>query len=222
MTARFATLAVTCIFAGPAFADVDCAPPKLVRIESSNASPGIKPEDFAAKPKVMYRIGSRHARIEEQPDPAANVQLLFVTDAPRSWMIELNSKTGQLVFDPDPTPDVHVPLFAEDGLPPEILAIEFGCEAAFIASETTQHERKQTSKGVAIAHHLRVGEWKLTIGTRDGDERPMFAMLSRNDKAIGAIRYLSYREIDAVPEGLFAPPPGIAIEKAPADKPPSY
>jgi len=215
--------AVLCMVGGPALAEVDCAPAKLVRIESVNASPGIKPDDFAAKPKVIYRIGSRQARIEEQEDPATHVHLLFVTDAPRTWVVDLNSRTGQVAFDPDPTPDVHLPLFAEESLPKEILAIEFGCEAAFIADEKTLHERKETkSGGVALAHFMRVGEWKLTIATREGSDRLVFAMLSRNDKAIGAIRYLSYRVLDAVPDGLFAPPPGMTIEKAPAEKAPSY
>jgi hypothetical protein len=60
--------------------------------------------------------------------------------------------------------------------------------------------------------------WVLTIFTREGSDVPMGAILSENDKAVGAIRYLSYQTLETVPEGLFAPPPGIAIKAAPPPK----
>jgi hypothetical protein len=66
--------------------------------------------------------------------------------------------------------------------------------------------------GVAMKHWIRSGNWKLTIFTREGSDVPMGAILSENDKAIGAIRYVSYQTLDSVPDGLFAPPSGIAVE----------
>src|SRR6185295_14405397 len=66
---RIAALALCAATVAPAMAGL-CAPEKLVRIETTNMSPGIRKDSFAAMPKVLYRLGSRKARLEEQQDPA--------------------------------------------------------------------------------------------------------------------------------------------------------
>jgi hypothetical protein len=68
--------------------------------------------------------------------------------------------------------------------------------------------------GVAMKHWIRSGSWKFTILTREGSDRPIGAVLSENDRGVGAIRYVSYQTLETVPEGLFAPPAGIAFKEA--------
>lgn len=196
---------------GPAFS-ADCAPEKLVRMVTRNVSPGIPAGSFATKPKIMYRLGNGLTRLEEQLDPDENVQLLIITDAPRAWHIDLVAKEGVTAVDPDDPPKVGMPVFSELDLPKEILAVEYGCELQFMKDAATTHERLETKSGVGMKHSIRSGKWKLTLATRESSETPMAAMLSENDKVVGAILYLSYQLLESAPEGLFAPPPGIAIK----------
>src|SRR4051794_6107810 len=95
---------------GPAHAD--CAPEKMVRIATRNVSPGIAPGDFAAVPKVLYRLGNGRVRLEEQPDPKMHVQLLYVIDAPDSWSIDLEKKVGEHAVDTAASKTLHAPVFA--------------------------------------------------------------------------------------------------------------
>ena len=201
----------------PAMAGL-CAPEKLVRIETTNMSPGIRKDSFAAMPKVLYRLGSRKARLEEQLDPAENIHMLFVMNAPRSWIVDLVSKKAQLVFDPDPTPDIHVPIFNDNKVPAEIVDVEFGCEAAFIAHPATGHEASKAGNGGATKHFIRSGPWKLTLVTLEGSSTPRMALLLKDEKVVNAIRYGAYQELADVPEGLFGPPAGIEIKEPPAPK----
>jgi hypothetical protein len=195
----------------PAFA-ADCAPEKLMRIVTQNLSPGIPADSFGAKPKVMYRLGNGRLREEEQYDAEENVQLLSIVDAPRAWQIDLVAKTGETMVDDEVPPRLSAPVFSEVELPKEILAVEYGCEGQFMQDADTTHERLETKNGVAMKHSIRSGKWKLTLVTRENSEKPMAAMLSENDKVIGNIRYLSYQVLESVPDGLFTPPPGIAIK----------
>ena len=76
---------------GTAFAD--CAPDKLVRMVTQNASPGIPADSFARQPRVTWRLGNGRVRLEERHDPGDNVQVLSLIDAPRAWQIDLVSKS---------------------------------------------------------------------------------------------------------------------------------
>jgi len=197
---------------GPAFAE--CAPDKLIRMETQNVSPGIPADSFARQPKVQYRLGNGRSRTEEQPDPGDGVQLLFITDTPRVWQIDLVKKTGEMMVDDDVPSKLTMSVFAEDSLPPEILAVEYGCERQFMQDPRTTHERRETSNGVAIKHSIFAGAWKFTLVTREGSDVPMLALLSQNDKVVASVRYLSYRTVETVPAGLFEPPPGMTIHAA--------
>jgi hypothetical protein len=195
--------------AGPVFAD--CAPEKMVRVETRNVTPGLEAGDFAALPKVLYRLGNGHLRLEEQPDPRMGVQLLFLIDAPDSWSIDLEKKVGEHVVDTAESKTVHAPVFADEGLPKEVAAIEFGCEDAFVKDPATIHARQETSNGVALKHSVISGPWKATLAYREGAARPHSAVLSKGGKVVMAIRYVSYQTVNEVPNGFFAPPADVQI-----------
>jgi hypothetical protein len=195
--------------AGPVFAE--CAPPQMVRIETRNVTPGLAAGDFAALPKVMYRLGNGRIRLEEQPDPGMHVQLLFLIDAPNSWSIDLEKKVGEHAVDEAESKTVRAPVFSDEGLPKEVSAIEFGCEDAFVKDPSTTHGRLQTSSGVALEHSVVSGPWKATLIYREGTPRPHSALLSKDGKVVMAITYVSYHTVAVVPEGFFAPPADVQI-----------
>lgn len=212
MVLVFGVVASGCIF-GAATAFAECAPAKLVKITTADSSPAVPSDSFARKPKVMYRLGNGKVRLEEQHDPAQNVQLLIISDAPISWMIDLASKSGQKAVDTAESKEVHVPIFAEEGLPAEIMALEFGCEHEFIAHKDTQHEHKEGKSGSGMTHFVKSGPWKATLLMRGDSDHIIAAILSRDGKVVAAVRYLAYEKLENVPDGLFAPPPDIKFEE---------
>jgi hypothetical protein len=201
-------LAAICT-ATPALAE--CDPPKPVKITAVNASPRQATEHFSRKPKVIYRMGKGKARLEEQLDPERNVQMLIVVDMPKAWYIELVSKTAQFVTDDDPKSRFRLPVISDDSVPPELLTLEYGCEAQFVADPKTTHESTQTSNGLALKHSQTSGPWKLTLATRAGSERPVAVVLSRDGKVETAIQYVAYETLESIPDAMFAPPAGVKV-----------
>jgi hypothetical protein len=204
-------LAIPILLASTGAVAADCAPAKLVRMVTQNSSPGIPADSFARQPKVTWRLGNGQARVEERHDPSDNVQMLSIIDVPRAWQIDLVSKSGEMMVDDSDPPTASLPVFSEETLPAEILGVEYGCERQFIQDAGTTHDRSETKAGVAIKHSIRSGRWKFTIVTREGSDVPMLAVLSQDDKVVGAVRYLAYETLESTPDGLFAPPPGVAI-----------
>jgi len=143
---------------------------------------------------------------------------MIVINAPRVWTVDRVSKTAQLAVDDDPTPNVHIPIFTDESLPAYVSEVEFGCEAEFIAHRATSHEPYASDKGKATKHSIRAGAWKLSLVTREGREQPWLALLSKDDKVVGALRYLAYEVVEEVPPGLFELPPGIQVREQPAAK----
>jgi hypothetical protein len=60
---------------------------------------------------------------------------------------------------------------------------------------------------------FRLGNGRM-IFTREGSDVPMAAVLSENERAIGAIKYVSYETLETVPKGPFTPPAGIEFKPA--------
>jgi hypothetical protein len=205
-------IAVLLLCAQAATALADCAPEKLVRMVTKEVSPGTPADSFAATPRVTYRLGNGRVRTEEQVNPATGEHGLTVINAPDAWVIDLTAKTGEHSVDPDRPSKVRAPVFAETDLPPEITALEMGCELEFIATATA-HDRVETQSGAGMKHSVRSGNWKLTLVVKENETVPMAAILSRDEKVYRAISYLSYRIIEPVPAALFAPPAGIVFKK---------
>src|SRR5215813_14036174 len=78
----------------------ECAPEKMVRIVTRDATPGIDPQSFPALPKTLYRLGNGRGRVEEMPDPARSVHGLIVVNEPDGWIVNLHDKTGRHLVDP--------------------------------------------------------------------------------------------------------------------------
>jgi hypothetical protein len=136
-----------------------------------------------------------------------------ITNAPDVWSIDLNAKLGKHAVDTDEPSRVRAPLFSDEGIPSEIAAVEMGCEIDFINRVAVTHDRLETKNGVAIKHSIHSGLWKLTVVTRDTERLPLAALLSLDGKVVKSIRYLSYEVLEAVPDGLFEPPPGISLKR---------
>src|SRR5712692_8492024 len=88
----------------------ECAPEKMVRIVTRDATPGIDPQSFAALPKTLYRVGNARGRVEEMPDAARGVHGLIVVNEPDGWIVNLHDKSGRHVVDPGPSLIFRAPI----------------------------------------------------------------------------------------------------------------
>jgi hypothetical protein len=59
-------------------------------------------ESFAAKPKTFYLAGEKYGRVEEQLDSEHGLHVLFITNEPDSWIVNLVNKTAQHIVDRGP------------------------------------------------------------------------------------------------------------------------
>jgi hypothetical protein len=67
------------------FSQTGAANPPMTRIVSRFFSPEIKPDSFAAKPKILYIAGTSYSRTEEEPDPEQHLHALLIANEPDVW-----------------------------------------------------------------------------------------------------------------------------------------
>lgn len=197
-----------------------CQPPLLVTMTVRNVTPGLQAADHRAQPRRIWRMGGRHFRILEQPVVSANVrdpkapmarQALFVVSEPDVWMIDLASRTGGHSLDKGPVFEVRAPILPP-GSPPEFMALEYGCEAEFVAVRAPVAQRTIRWGGVeAGIHTYTVGAYSLAILMNDRSGEPFMITYLRNGRPALILKYDEYRPgLPDDPE-LFRPPPDVKI-----------
>jgi hypothetical protein len=60
----------------------ECAPARLVRMETVDVPITVEARKAPPMSRVIYRIGSDRVRVEESPNPADGLHLLFIIDTP--------------------------------------------------------------------------------------------------------------------------------------------
>jgi hypothetical protein len=210
---RIIVAAAAIAAAGPALAEATCAPAGLVKIVTTNITPGVeKAGPFATAPLVLYRSGARLARTEEAPDPAQHMHLLMVTRAPDTWFVNLEDRTGKHIVDPGPSIDVHVPMFAGAGVTPELMALEFGCEAEFARAQMGKPQSEGAGPKAVSLYRLRRGDDLIELRLA-ADGRPTQAGFYRAGQPMLVIRYDAYERMPLNPL-LFEKPSGFDFTEA--------
>jgi hypothetical protein len=211
---RIAAVALVSILAAAGMA-AECSPPKLLRIVTQNASPGIPTGSFATQPKTIYRLGKTFARIEEVEDREHKIHGLIVVNSPDSWMVNLADGTGRHALDPDHDPKVVMPVF-EPGvfggsLPPEFMKLEIGCEVAFFEAWKSPIGSLKTPGGQKIKQAFGVGDYKLVLVRGSATGPPEMLLLLEKGEIVFALKYLGFEEA-ATDMKLFAKPEGVRFE----------
>lgn len=215
--AHVALLAIALVEVGPLGAE--CAPKRMLRIVTQAEAPGIDASSFAAKPKTVFRLGKKYARIEEEPDEPSKIHGLIVSNAPNHWIVNLYDRTGRHVVDPDPDGDVVVPLFPPGsfgGFPAELSDVEMGCEAAFFDSHGSPKRVLKSESGDRIQQALGIGDWKLVLVRRGPQAPPEALFVFKGDEMVFALRYLAFEEFTEPSMKMFAKPEGIVFREEPA------
>ena len=216
-TIHVAVLAISLVTAR--LLEAECAPEQMLRIVTQAEGPQIDANSFAAKPKTVYRLGKKYARIEEEPDPPNKIHALIVSSAPHNWMVNLYDRTGRHIVDPDPNGDVVIPLFPPGsfgGFPTELGEIEMGCEVAFFESHGSPIRALKSKGGDRIQQALGVSDWKLVLVRRASQAPPEMLFVFKGSEIVFTLRYLSFEMLAQPDMKKFAKPEGIQLREEPA------
>ena len=201
--------------AAPALAQ-PCAPGTLTRIVYRNVSPGLAAEAPQAQPRTLWRQGALFLRSELQPTPGAPSEPLVIVAEPEIWMIDPVKRSGQRSLDPGPMMFVSAPILAMPEVPAAFRALEFGCEAAFIAAHAPQPAGNLNwGSRPAARHVLADGGHTLTVIMDRRSKRPLMLTYDRDGATVIALRYDDYDDKQPPQKGLFAPPRGMKITDVP-------
>jgi hypothetical protein len=186
-------------------------PKTMTKVEVQLQGPAIPAGSFAAKPRTMYRAGSRYCRVEEAPDPDHGLQGLLIVDEPGYWMANLMTKTARHGLDSGPTFNCHMPMFSDDP-DKEAAGLEFGLEMEFFkAKGATPHEGAVLQGKKTTQYQVEIGNSKLALFMYGIPERPLAVGRVRGDR--GEIYWYSGYGQVPFDAKLFAKPEGLKIEE---------
>ncbi len=195
-----------------------CAPDTLVRLVVRNVSPGLAAADPRAQPRLMYRRSSIYMRTEEPPDPSHNgAKMLFIVSEPDIWIVDASTRSGRHSRDAGPQFEVHAPILPNlADLPPAFQALEFGCEAAFVAANAPEVRRTLAwGETTAALHALTAGDQTVALLMDERRGAPLMVSYLRKGKPVWVVRYDEFRaDLPEHPE-LFQPSKSTRIQEAP-------
>jgi hypothetical protein len=196
-------------------ASAQLASDRPVRMVVEGKGTNIPEGSFATKPKTIYRLGTKFARIEEEANPSSGIKALMITKAPDTWMIDLNSNTGRHIVDPDPKGKVVFPIFPSDafpkGFPREFDKLEFGDESRFFDGYNSPAEPFKTSKADLVKQYVGIGDWGVSLAKTAKDGVPVFIFLFFKSNIYAAYMFTEYEIITNPSPKLFEPPSNVKI-----------
>jgi hypothetical protein len=195
--------------------------PTMTKIVTRPVGPQVKANSFAAKPKTLYRAGTKYARTEEELDSENNIQALVVVNEPNTWMINLADKTGRHIVDPGPTFSFHAPIVwmlkfqGQPELDPAFKELEFGNELKFFR-ENGAHDggARQVDRRSCKTLVLKRGGTTVILFVDAQTEAPFQIDVERDGEPKMSIRYLEYRTGLPFKHSLFEPPQSVKIAEA--------
>lgn len=204
-----------CIWA----AGAEDQPSTMIRMVVRVMGPGIKPGSSPALPKLIYRAGAHHARIEDPPDARQRLQKLTIISEPDAYSINLITKRGTHAVDQGGPDDLHLPIvlpFDPKHHLSRLDRLEFGDEYSFFEDAGAQKQAGPEINGKPTdALSLPQTDGSATLVLRSGTEIPI--MLSwHSQEGEYKYEYIEYKEVpyDA---NLFKRPEGITYREIPPD-----
>jgi len=199
------------------FADVQMMTKMNVRL----MGPGIRPGSNAALPKLIYRSGSKYARMEDAPEARQQIEKITIIAEPDAYSVDLMGRTGTHAIDQGGPGDIHLPMvlpFDPNHKLGVLDRLEFGSELDFFVKAGAAKSAgpiinaKPTDK-----YTLAVDGGHAELITRDGSDVPVFMSWSSKE---GTYKY-EYSVYQDVPfdAKLFARPAGIKFREIPPATP---
>ena len=208
-----------CVLAGVLGAPIFCQQlsDTMTKLTVRLQSPEVPEDSFAAKPKIMYRAGSRYCRTEELPDPEHGIHGLLIINEPDVWMVNLFTKTAQHFVDPGPTFNCRMPMFNVEqvksgaDMKNPLLELEFGRELPYFKNKGATPNKGPVLQGKpTTVYTTQAGDSQLFLFTTGTPERPW--AVARQHGAIREIYwYGTYEQVPFDPK-LFGKPEAVKIE----------
>jgi hypothetical protein len=178
-------------------------------------------DNFARKPKTIYRAGTSYCRVEEAPDPEHNIRGLLIVNEPNAWMVNLATKTARHTVDPGPTFNCRLPIFsgpvpnAADTVDYAKLGLEFGSELEYFKKmgAVRQDPGPVLQKQQTVAYFLDMDGTRFALFTYGPNEFPLLVGHTVGDKG-EMFWYSGYGQVPFDPK-LFAKPEGVTIAETP-------
>jgi hypothetical protein len=183
--------------------------------------PGIRPGSHAALPKLIYRAGSKYARMEDAPEARQRIEKITIIAEPDAYSVDLMGRTGTHVIDQGGPGDMHLPMvlpFDPNHKLGVLDRMEFGAELDFFTNAGAAKSAgpiinaKPTDK-----YSLDVAGSHAELITRDASDVPVFVSWTSKD---GTYKY-EYSVYQEVPfdAKLFSRPAGIKFHEIPPATP---
>jgi hypothetical protein len=200
----------------PSLVAAGCAPEKMVRVVVRDATPGLDPTSFGAKPKTLYRLGNRYGRMEELPDPAQGSQGLMIANEPDLWMINLATRHGLHALDGAKSKDFQAPVLAAPDASEFVKSFELGCERAYMKERSVAPRAVQAEGRKLDTYQVSEGKETIVLSFDGRLQRPVTAELRENGKVVRLLKYVEYDSGLAPDMKLFEKPSDIEFaEKTP-------
>jgi hypothetical protein len=208
-------LLTSCFFAAGVTAQ---QPQTMTKIVVQLQSAGVPQDSFAAKPKTMYRAGTKFCRVEEEADIEHGIHGLLIVHEPDAWMVNRLDHTARHLVDPGPTLNCRLPILAAEvqGLPEDeakpIAELEFGAELAYFdAKKATPQSGPILQNQPTMMRQLHFGESTVVLFTIGTSTRPLAVAWTRGDHH-DIFWYSGYGEV-AFDKTLFDKPSGVKVEE---------
>jgi hypothetical protein len=194
---------------------------EMTKIVLRYSSPEISADSFATKPKTVYRVGDKYSRIEEQPDPQRNVQIVIITKEPDSWTIDLVSRTAQHIVDPGPSFNARIPILwsptrqGQSDADKELTRLEYGGEAHFFRLHDQRDLGVRTTDNKECqVFAIKVGARQLVLMLDKNTQKPVQIDVSKDGKPEFSVHYISYETGLPFDPSLFELPQGLKVTES--------
>jgi len=198
-------------------ASAQFTPEKHIRMVVQGSSTSIPETSFAARPKVIHRIGDKYARIEEELNKETNLQLVIITNSPDSWMVNLVDKTGRHIVDPDPKGKVKFPIFPKETMPADFPSafekLEFGKEPEFFNSFKSPCVPFRPSGQELVKQYVGTSGWGVALIRKTENSNPMMLFLFKDNEIITKFKYIDYQVLVQPDFKIFEKPQGIKFSE---------
>lgn len=205
-------LAMMIVLAGiPGGIRAECAPERMLRVVFRDATPGLDPDAFAAKPKTIYRLGNRYGRLEEEPDRENGIHGLVVVNEPDIWMVNLATRTGRHIVDTEDPYRFHASVLGNPDSPEFVQDFEFGCELKYMTERGVQPVSAPIDTRRLESYSVTERDVTLRMAFDPVAKKPVIAALYESGELITFLKYIQY-DSDLEPLlDLFDRPSGIQI-----------
>jgi hypothetical protein len=190
-------------------------PKTMMKITTRAIQPEPEPGSFSAQARILWRAGTKYARVAEAPDPQKRIHGLMIITEPDVWMINLYDKSGRHMVDKGPSFDVHVPIFQSPaGAKLELDELEFGKELDFFKRNSAKFSAGETiNQRPTDRYDVTISGGRLILWTDTESKKPIRVSLVKGIQTL-TIEYVSYEDDLPFNRSLFQPPAGISLQDA--------